>query len=221
MNVDLSASGILRETMRLAAAYPLPGLLALLVMMVPSVWLELFATPGLATAGIGIALIVAWFFVQFLLTEFLLRGEGLIDTDRAVRRGGGFVLLVIGIGIAIGVGTLLLIVPGLYLYARWSAAVPYVIAEGHSAGGATAASADATRNSIGQVMLALAVLSVWMPIAFAINWYLYPEGMPPAPAVSLVSNLLGCGGSVVAWYASVAVYRLIRRGDPRLSEIFA
>ncbi|MCJ2186065.1 hypothetical protein [Novosphingobium beihaiensis] len=81
--------------------------------------------------------------VVFAVLRHLLRREGMVEDEGGF--GSYFVAQLLS-GLGVIVGFVLLIVPGLYLLARWSVAPSLVVGRGLRASDALGASWDATRN---------------------------------------------------------------------------
>jgi Membrane domain of glycerophosphoryl diester phosphodiesterase len=94
--------------------------------------------------------LVGFFWVQGALVETArgLRAEGGADaplTDAYARTSKHLPALIVGgviAGLAVGVGLLLLVVPGLYLLTRWSLIVPVIVLEDSRAGASFSRSAQ-------------------------------------------------------------------------------
>lgn len=80
-------------------------------------------------------------------------------------------LVVVGViaGIAVGIGFILLVIPGLILATIWAVIAPAVVVEGQGVGGAFSRSLELTRNNFWQVFV---VLLVVYAILFAASFVL-------------------------------------------------
>jgi hypothetical protein len=214
----VGVTGILRETAKLLSRYPAPALVALTVLVIPSVWVDMRA--GANAVQFNWLISVVSIFAQYLTIAHLLRHEGLLSAADKAGRAASFIGVGIVTGIAIGLGTLLLIVPGLYLFARWAIVDPLIIGEGRTMGEAMSESWQETAHVILPTMIALAVfyspLAVSLLAAFA-----YPEFDTAALPMALASNLLIFIGIILSWYCAAAVFRLLRQPQDTLDQIFA
>lgn len=122
-------------------------------------------------------------------------------------------------GLGVGLGLLLLILPGIYVAARWFVAVPILLAEDVSASEALSASWDRTE----QYWLSCAILAVG---AFIVQ-------LLPAAGVTLASGNVGARWAIVVvmnavsqagWLFGVAAattsYLAFARQLPQATEIF-
>lgn len=122
-------------------------------------------------------------------------------------------------GLAILLGFLLLIVPGVFLAARWSAADAALLSEGEGVSAALGKSWEMTAPHVWPIVGALLV--VYVP-AFALGMGLsisMGDAMPIL--ISGIANLAVFTGSVVAWLMGVAVYTLLQPGTDMLADVFA
>ena len=164
---------------------------------------------------------IANFFVTYHVTETLLRSEGLMSTSQRNYASvlGVSILSTLGAGL----GFLVLIVPGLYLFARWSIATPLVIAEGRAASDAMAESWRRTASSAWALVAVFAVytLGVVAMIGLAITGIISVEntGAETAPAL-FVGNLVSTSLGMVAVLLSVAIYRALADDTSRYEDVF-
>ncbi|WP_298286246.1 glycerophosphoryl diester phosphodiesterase membrane domain-containing protein [Novosphingobium sp.] len=86
------------------------------------------------------------FFVSYRVAEMILRSESLLTT--ANRSYGSLFFASFLTTLGIGLGVLLLIVPGIYCMARWSMVTPLIVSEGKAASEAMAESWARTRESV-------------------------------------------------------------------------
>ncbi len=122
-------------------------------------------------------------------------------------------------GLAILLGFLLLIVPGVFLAARWSAADAALLSEGEGVSAALGKSWEMTAPHVWPIVGTLLV--VYVP-AFALGMGLsisMGDAMPIL--ISGIANLAVFTGSVVAWLMGVAVYTLLQPGTDMLADVFA
>jgi hypothetical protein len=170
---------------------------------------------SLPSSAVNLLLLPVSLFFQYELTL-----AGLAKSGLAQRPGRRRLWALLGLGILNGLGVLLglvlLILPGLYLYVRWSLAAPILIAEG-------VGPADALTRS-GQEVSGRFWPVAGLFVLIGIPWL---AGLTIAvlPArLTLLSSLLTNGlvylSIVMSWCAAVAVYCDNHR-DERLSEVFA
>lgn len=218
MTGNLTAGAILNRTVQLLAAYPLPALLCFLLFVVPSVLIDTYREEDLT--ALNLVINIGAVFAQYYSIKIVLRGEGLYNPHGLAGRGGTFFGVLLITGIAIGIGTLLLILPGLYLYARWSIAAPLVVAEGATFSEALDRSTEWSRENLFPIMIALGVVGLTLPASLLL-FYVYPAGDYPPVPLAVLANSLIFGGSILGWYVSIALFTLMRRGQPGLEDVFA
>lgn len=169
---------------------------------------------------------IVTFVAGYFLLRALLRSAGLLSRGAS----GGFGVY-FGASFLSGLGMLagfvLLLVPGLILMVRWSAAFALVVSEDESAGNALGESWAMTRGNfwpifaamlVGLVPLLAIVIGFSASLVFADEAY---EEVPPLAAELIAANVVGTAYSVFSAALGVAVYGMLR-GDRRdISEVFA
>ncbi len=125
-------------------------------------------------------------------------------------------------GLCVVLATMLLVLPGLFLAARWALAPAFVVANGERASPALSSSWEATRGC-------------WMPIAFG---YLIVGIFIIVPIISAVVmgsddmakvvwwqnamlNIAITGGTLAGWVLAVASYRAVGEARHGLETVFA
>jgi len=169
------------------------------------------------TSLAALASLVVTLVLQYEISSALLLHYGLLDGGGHRRR----LLALLGLNLISGIGILLgliiLILPGAYLFVRWSAAVPALIAEEADISGALGRSAEAVRGRFWHVLGAMLV--VWTPFVTG----LLASALVPETEVliqSLVLNLSINLSLVTGWHLAVAIYAG-RQDGGRLAEVFA
>lgn len=199
-------ASLLRRTGALLRAHPLPGLAAWLAMSGASIAIDRM---GLGPGGDIFPSLVSTF-AQFLLTSALLRRAGAHHAWGQPGRAAAFVVTGVVTGLAILFGTLLLILPGLYLYARWLVTMPLVIGEGCGVREAMRRSWRSMAGRVGPAMLAVAALLVPAVMLCVAPLFLLPALDTPVPMVLVLAIDLVFPASLVAsWYLAVAAYLLV------------
>jgi hypothetical protein len=157
-----------------------------------------------------------------MLIYAVLRGEGLIDPNRRGSVVGSFIGFGIVTGLATVLGTLLLIVPGIFLAARWWIGDPLIIGEGKTMGEAMSISFERTAGARWAIMGMVTLCAVPFVLGMALSIGYDPTTeILPAPVAALV-NCLIFFGSLVGWFASIAIYALTRPAEGNvLEEVFA
>lgn len=157
--------------------------------------------------------------VQLYVTRSALGRTGLL-TDGAKPRLWSFWGMSIVTSIAILAGCVLLLIPGLYLSARWFLAGPAIIAEDLSAGEGMRVSAELTRPSIWHVAGAIFLLLGCGFGAGIIPLLFYPDNGAPI-AVQLFSDTCIFATSVSSWLMAVGAYGMVSHRGQHLAEVFA
>ncbi len=155
------------------------------------------------------AIVATYLLVDAMLRRFDYIGK---DTDDVIV---AFALFSIVYSIAVGVGFLLIVFPGLYMMARWSVAQPTLIANGMGAFDAMKESWARTKGSEFPILIVILILIV-VPaaIAFFIGTQFADDnaaGIAIAQLVSAISSMLGIA-------MGVALYRLIIV-DTKMAEV--
>lgn len=160
--------------------------------------------------------VVAETAIQYAVIQMILRAEGLM-------RGGGrarivaLLLLSIVAELGIALGVILLILPGLYLAARWLLAAPVLIAERTTIGEALGESLRRTEGA--WLTLALALLLSGVPLAAGAALTI-GTGASSLPML-LVSDGLTALAKLVGYLLSTAAYAHLSDRREALDDIFA
>jgi hypothetical protein len=210
-DLNLTAGSILERTWMLVRKSPSRIVSATLLMTVPAILYDL-GEGGSGLLWLATAMTLA---MQYWMTSALLADLGLRTATRP--RGLAFILLALVTGVAILVGLSLLILPGLFLLARWSIAVPAVIAADARVFEAINYSWHQTRRDSWQILAAFLAIWGFTIIGIGVGYLLEVRG-PFELGVSLVELSL-TAGLIMSWYAATAIYAVFQQGA-RYSEIF-
>lgn len=164
---------------------------------------------------------IANFFITYHVTETLLRHEGLMQNGQRNYAAVLGVSILSTLGAV--VGFVLLIVPGLYLFARWSIATPLAIAEGRSASDAMAESWRRTGSSVWALVAVYSVylLAVVGMIMLAIAGIISVESNGTESASSLfVGNLVSTTLGMVGVLLSIAIFRALAGDHTQYDDVF-
>jgi hypothetical protein len=209
---DVSTGQILARTFGLFRANMPLSIFALVALSALGVFID--ATFDRVTLIDSIASLAAQYFVT--------RGLLAHGSNTAPPGGFGAVFAVCLLSnIAILLGLLLLVVPGLVLALRWFLAVPIVMVEDDGAKTALRKSWDRTRGISLSVLGAL--IALYAPLLLiavgALFWGAEEIGI--SPIASFATNLAVYFGAVGGWHAAVATYELRAGSDGALQDIFA
>ena len=161
-------------------------------------------------------------FGQYYLVETMLGRQG------AGPRGGKrhfaslFVASLLG-SLGVIAGFVLLIVPGLYLAARWIAATPFIVDQETGGIASLKASWAATSEMAWSIVLAMVIgFAPLALIALGAGIMVGLTGMEANHTITLlVNNIWSSCLIVLGWTLSVAVYRLIKPASGQLEAVFA
>jgi hypothetical protein len=167
---------------------------------------------------------IVGFFVQYHLVEYVLSHEFGLRPEK--RRYGS----AIGSGLlaTLGMfgGLILLIIPGLYLAARWSISTPLIVGEEYTAIDALKESWRRTQSSAWPIVgcfVVVGLLLVLVMVAFA--GVLFVPSVEAAGEGSLIealtANSLGGLFSVILAVLSTAIYGLIAKPEGALDDVFS
>jgi hypothetical protein len=175
------------------------------------------------TKSIGfIPNILVSIFGQYLFIEAILFGSSRNDLSRKRRFGSLFSAGILS-GLGILVGLLLLVLPGIFLIARWSASSAYVVAEDMSGSEALRASWDATDESRWPLFFVYLLGCVIFGLLFCVT--IFGAGIMQVAddslAFSIVSNIAVSILVVGGWILGVAVFRCIGPAPNDLETVFA
>lgn len=198
-------SRLLVQTGRTIGQDPVAAAIALILLSGVGIAFDMAPPEVMALAMFGTS--IAGFAAQYILTRRVMRRDGLLMAGAA-----GAVAAMFGLGIvsnlAIGLGFLLLLVPGWWLAARWIAAVPVLFAEEPGVMAALDISAARMRPMVPAAMVA--ILIVYLPFVVAMAWFVLEGDVETSAATSVPTNLAMSVSQVGAWYLAVAAYRLTR-----------
>lgn len=176
------------------------------------------ASPGDEVIGgiLQIALAIFGIVAQYLLYEAFLKQAGLFTAGPG-RRYLAFVGLAIVSGLGIGLGILLLIVPGLILLARWSVAAALLVGEHEGVFEALRRSREITKGHTITMLLAMFVLFILFVVMIAVTIFLLEE---LSLASIIITQLLSNTATALALGFSVAALGLLHSPTDRMTAVF-
>ena len=223
----VSVGTLIGQTFALIASDAGAALLAFGTIVAASTALDIAAPNGGNFASLPI-LVVQYFMVRRLVDRRALRSA------ESHAGFGSYFLLGLMTGLATLLGFVVLVVPGIYLSARWAMSGAALLAENE---GATNAARRAWHGSAGhtlpiviaQLLLALplivgaiVILSVGVTDGIAAANGVGAPSNETTLAVSLIFNALLFASQIAGWYFGVAAYELIvGRPTAALNEVFA
>ena len=175
------------------------------------------------TTALGLAAALAQLVVQFVGCYFVL--ARMLQVRGHLTAGGTRIWAYIGLsivtGIAIMFGLVLLIVPGVILLVRWSAAPGYLIGRGTGVGEAMSKSWDATRGHSWPIFFAgLVLLVVFIGAAVVIGLGSDLAGSATIGEI-VAGSIIEAVMTAVSLAFSAAVFMLLDRDVEKFDEVFA
>ena len=171
--------------------------------------------------GALIGIYAQYHFIEALMPEYIVASEG--------RKRRYWAMFASGFLSSLGIifGMVFLIVPGLYLMARWSASTPFIVAEGMGGVDALKASWKATDKArwplffvISAYCGALVLLCLGVGVAIGVTEVIFHQKGNSLVA-SISTNVLVSMVLVGSWVLSVAIYRCLKPSMAGLAEVFA
>ena len=205
---------IWKEAWGLLGAAPVDVAVYLLVTIIGATLADLFAPEGGGTLVVSIGSLAAAYALTLKIVRKGVEGGQRGDSGFSTYFGISFLS-----GIAIALGLLLLIVPGLILWARWLPSYGYGLGEGRGTTDALSDSWEVTRGHVGPI-----IGSILLPFIIGTGGALavvftVEGGGPPIWWSSLVANALGYT-SQAGIAIGLAVFSLLARRDSGLIEVF-
>jgi hypothetical protein len=210
--VQYSPGQIIGRTLDLLRQNAVRAIIAMAAMTVPAVAIDL----GWGGLGAQFLLSVISLVMQYWLTASLLDDLGLRSTSGP--RFPAFFLLGIVTGLGILLGMILLIIPGILLFVRWSISVPAVVAGDERVFDAIGFSWRETESHFWPILAAFLVIYGAAAAGAAAGYVLELQAFAEVGATIL--ELSVSLGLIAGWHAAVAIYVESRR-ESRYSEVFA
>lgn len=156
----------------------------------------------------------------FLLLRAMLLREGLLEPGPAGRFGAYFGLSLLS-GLAILLGLVVLVVPGIVLIVRWLPAYAILLSEDTKVTEALSRSWDVTRPQFWPILAAVLIVLVFGAAAAAIYASSDMTAAVPLEAAMIAGNVALSLVSAVFTALGVAVYQLLGAKAETLGEVFA
>lgn len=181
---------------------------------------------GGATGAIvaNIALVVLGFVTIFALFRLILSYEGLVGSDTPIRFFT-FLGTSIVVGLAEGVGLVLLLIPGIMIMLRWLLAPTFVLARGMGVGESLNASRDATAGHRWSILGALVLTGIIIGIPFMVLIPVAGGVMAFATLawnspIALVALAMGAVAGVFFNAVHLGIYATLSGDQDRLGDVF-
>lgn len=216
MRTEIEAGEIVRRATLLIERNVSTGLVALLALTAPNVVADLI--PELAPLFILLGIPLYWISKLLLIRTALVSAGVPLATREGI--GKSFLGTDLFTGFVVGLASLLLIVPGIYLQLRWWIAIPIVVADGEHTEQAMAISQERAEGNYWQLFFALLVLGLPWLLGVALMAYAGITAASLGLFVSVLINALISAGFVGCWFGAVAAYT-VTRPTLGLEEVFA
>ena len=212
----VTVAAILVRTLEMLRRSALRVVVALVVLIAPGVAIDAGYVSGDGEGALTLLHAFLSLFLQFWLTKALLEELGWHGPERI--RFPAFFALSFASAIGIALGLLLLIVPGIILFVRWSIGPPILLGSDEGAIDSMRRSWHETEGHFWPILAALS--AIYLPaVAFAGAAFLTPSLFPSAlPGIVLI-NLVLQAGVIAGWHAAVAIYVLVG-GPAALTRVF-
>jgi membrane-anchored glycerophosphoryl diester phosphodiesterase (GDPDase) len=167
-------------------------------------------------------------FVSYYVTEVILRDEGRLETSYSAYGSlfGASILSALGIGL----GFVLLIIPGLYCLARWSLVTPLIVGEGKGAITAMSESWERTKESVWAIVsvyLVYVVVFCVVIVMLSFSGLAVSDEQGPLSVeaggliIPLVSNLLAVSLGMAGTLIAIAIYRVLSGNASTYNDVFS
>ncbi len=199
-----NVSGLLHAALREGLRDPVMAAVALIVLAGTGAAMDILDDANVVLPTL--LLFVASFGLQYVLIRRAMRLGGLLATAAPGAIATFFGLLFVS-SIAIGLGFVLLILPGVWLYARWLASVPILFAKPDC--GVIEAMDESTRRSrplMPRLLLASVLIHLPFVASLLISELIYGDVQPDI-ATAILTRIADSGAQILGWYLAVAVYR--------------
>lgn len=192
-------------------------------------WLILLTFAGVAfdqtsdnfILGVALLFMVVTYVTQSDIVRHYLTSEHSITLEAAKRpRIGALFILSLIFTFAVIFGLLLLILPGIYLAARWWAAVSVMYATETNATEALALSWEKSANHVPAISLALVILQIPAILSITLFYFVMDDMSTMPLLMSLVENVLASVSQILTWISGGVTYMLLGARNIRVTNIF-
>lgn len=173
--------------------------------------------PLFGNEAAGLAGVLLYFAGQYWLFRSLLKARRLLESERI--HFLGFVGLAALLILPILFGLAALVLPGLFLAARWIAAPAFIVARGEGVFAAAGASSAAVRGNTVKVMAAVVVLFL-IVIALFTPVDLIDRALGNQADNALLDRLMSQFFPLMLLGLSVAVYERLGPEDTMIEDVF-
>ena len=206
----LQVSQILREASALVGAHPLAFLLATALYVGFGIWIEDHDASWRAQVTMAVAPVILQGLLQYLLLRQMC-GDVADGVGGRVLAPFVVIMLQLGLGTIVGLGYVLLLLPGLYLAARTSASLGMAAVEHSGLFASIAGSWARTRGSVWPLMMVYGILLfpvITMMVGLFVVSFIEYHFDDQSIEVSVIANLVFGVVAMAGWAVAAAVYRL-------------
>ena len=172
---------------------------------------------GLLAGLFQIIMVIVSVVAGYILLTRYLAARGLLRDDS--NRFWPYLGLAILSSLGIGLGFVLLIVPGVFLLVRWSSAIGFVIGEQRGVMDSLSASWEATKGSGWSIFFAGLIMIIGLIlVGGAVGGFF---GLLGATLGGMVSALLEAAGNAISLAFAISVYSLVTKDSGKLGEVFS
>ena len=219
MGEQAGVAALLRHSAHIAQAVPGTVAAVLLVGTVGYTFADVIPDARASVSGYLVMAFVQ-LYLQLLVTARALVACGLAPPNRDSRRptmGRYPSAVALNFFYVLGVlaGALLLVVPGIVLFLRWSVALPAMLAEEEGITDALARSWQLTRRRWPLLLPYGGIVIASELAAMALIYLVYPDDGPPAFATAVLANAFFALVLLVGWLMTVSLYARVRDGSTR------
>lgn len=178
---------------------------------------EISATDSPSSVLFELVLLVVSFVANYFLLKRYLAVRGRLQKD--ANRFWPYLGMAILSAFAIVFGLILLIVPGIILLVRWSAASGYIIGAGQGVSDALTSSWNATKGHGWAIFFAGIALFVGVMVAASVIGG--TMGAVGLPGVDTVAAFIEAASGAIFSAFGIAIYCLVQDNTQELNEVFA
>ncbi|MGK6318529.1 glycerophosphoryl diester phosphodiesterase membrane domain-containing protein [Sphingomonas sp. DT-204] len=193
---------------RLVARHGGPVAAIVVLLTAAGVLIDMLIPNDTAAAAANFGFSIAATVAESWLTLRMLEATPGYDARESRPRVVGLIVLGIPVTLAVGAGLLLLVLPGLYLAARWIAAAPILIGEDTGVGEAMGRSWRLTQRAAPAIAACFALMAAPLALAFVVIAMTLDQ--PLTAGWSLLFNLLFVLTLAGEWVLGIAAYLLLR-----------
>lgn len=216
---DLTLVALGRQFLALCSLWRLPLALSVIGLAAMYIVADL-VVPTTHQPAIQFGLSIAGFVVAYAVTVGLLKASGSWWTEDSGPRIASYFGLSFVIGAAVLLGLVCLVLPGLFLLARWMIAYPILLAQGETISVSLSKSWDLTSRVWFNLIAAQLILMVPL-LGIALTGFVLTEFAVQSALALVLQDVAISLWSIASIILTIAAYRLLVDKDDRLAGVFA